>query len=580
MKRTIVLLLALALMLTVLPLGVFADEKVDPYFEGLGTQESPYLIQTPKDLAILVYLTTNYDNGYYDTSSNYPINGTGNVWPADGAHGKAGYYSGRYNGVSPIRYYKMTADLDMTGYDFNRGGICAGSNLEFRGSFDGDGHVIKNWKSSSSAGSEGNGIFSAVALGNVPGQGVRNVGIENASVTSDKFVSGILIGFLRPLANVENTAVENCHVKNSSSQIKSRDIAPANGGIVGCLNFTAGSASTAVIRNCYAKGIRLLNDQGEEDGQPDYGGIVGRIWHNWIKDNKAYISNCYSVGSEARPYLPPIGPNAVPGTTEHATFSFTDCYSLSANGTDWSKWESGTSSLAPVATETNLPAPTAASFTGGTFVDDVLEANNGLPVLPWEYTYITNTLETPENGTLDVTEEAGFVKRTGNTVYIKTGADLTVSAQPAENYALSAVRYGGADKTTDFGVSGSARFAFSDLSEGGVWSAEFAKKATEPSIVAEKTVVMSTYGDGNAPAAVAYARFSGVNPFEYGMVITRASDGKALTLKALENKSGAYAIKVFGEGVKTGSFTMKPYYIATEGEASMFGNETDSFTLE
>ena len=95
-----------------------------------------------------------------------------------------------------------------------------------------------------------------------------NVDIENASVTSDKFVSGILIGFLRPLANVENTAVENCHVKSSSSQIKSRDTAAANGGIVGCLNFTAGSASTAVIRNCYAKGIRLLNDQGEEGGQP------------------------------------------------------------------------------------------------------------------------------------------------------------------------------------------------------------------------------------------------------------------------------------------------------------------------
>lgn len=120
MKRTIVLLLALALVLTALPCGVFADET-DQYFAGKGTKDEPYLIQTPADLATLVYLTTDYDNGYYDTSADYTIPGTTTVWPASGAFGKAGYYCGRYSSPSAIRYYKMTADLDMTGYDFNKG---------------------------------------------------------------------------------------------------------------------------------------------------------------------------------------------------------------------------------------------------------------------------------------------------------------------------------------------------------------------------------------------------------------------------------------------------------------------------
>ena len=576
MKRTIVLLLALALVLTALPCGVFADET-DQYFAGKGTKDEPYLIQTPADLATLVYLTTDYDNGYYDTSADYTIPGTTTVWPASGAFGKAGYYCGRYSSPSAIRYYKMTADLDMTGYDFNKGGI--GEGMDFRGSFDGDGHVIKNWTSTSSGGKQNNGIFAVAGFGNVSGQGIRNVGVENASVTSDKFISGVLVGYLSSIGTVEDVAVENCYVKNSSSKIMTRDTAPSNGGVVGCLKFESGSATSITVKNCYAEGISLLNSDGADGRQPDYAGIVARIWHNWKKDNKAYISNCYSLGTTTNDYLQPVG--AVPGNNTTASFEYTDCYSLSANGSAvWSKWATDSANNAPSVSETNLSAPTAASFTGGTFVDDVLELNGGLPVFSWEYTYITNTLAATENGTLDVAEETGLVKKSGNTVYIKTGADLTVTAEPSENYTLSDVKYGGEDKTSAFGISGSAKFAFSDLTDNGVWSAEFKENAAEPSIVADKAVVMSTYGDGNAPAAVAYAKFSGLNPFEYGMVITRTSDGKALTLKAADNKNGAYAIKVYGEGVNEGNFTMKPYYVADEGSSAAYGDETDSFTLE
>ena len=584
MKRTIVLLLALALVLTALPCGVFADET-DQYFAGKGTKDEPYLIQTPADLATLVYLTTDYDNGYYDTSADYTIPGTTTVWPASGAFGKAGYYSGRYNGVSPIRYYKMTADLDMTGYDFNRGGICAGSNLEFRGSFDGDGHVIKNWTSTSSGNSTTNGIFGQAGIGNVPGQGIRNVRVENASVTSGGQFCGVLVGTLSLLQGVESeaeqTGIENCYVKNSGAMAKNFDKNGANaaGGIVGLVQVIGAEKTGTIyktnISNCYAYDISV----GFFDASTDtyirtdgyVGGIIGRGYTDWAATAiKLAVSNCYSVGDvTGGRKLGIYGWLPTHSTKPNYVYTFSNCYYPDDDTVSTWTDENGTNGKA-----------LTASVLGSAFMDDILGLNGGAPVFTGEYTYITNTLAATENGTLDVAEETGLVKKSGNTVYIKTGADLTVTAEPSENYTLSAIKYGGEDKTSAFGISGSAKFAFSDLTENGVWSAEFKENAAEPSITADKTVTVTTYGEDAVPAAVAYAKFSGLNPFEYGMVITRTSDGKALTLKAADNKNGAYAIKVYGEGVNEGNFTMKPYYVADEGSSAAYGDETDSFTLE
>ncbi|MDY6313719.1 MAG: hypothetical protein SPL89_00925, partial [Clostridia bacterium] len=134
MKKMIVLLLALALMLTALPCGVFADDATR-YFAGKGTAEEPYLIQTPEDLAKLVYLTNeNYvEEGLYNEEAEIIIPDTTTKWEL---FGSVGWYASRPGSGSLVRYYKMTADLDMTGYDFSKGGI-GGENSysRFRGSF-------------------------------------------------------------------------------------------------------------------------------------------------------------------------------------------------------------------------------------------------------------------------------------------------------------------------------------------------------------------------------------------------------------------------------------------------------------
>ena len=585
MKKILALLLSIALIISMLPIAFVSADEV--YFEGKGTAEEPYLIQTPEDLAKLVYLTNeNYeDKGYYSTTAEIIIPGTTTKWEGSG---RTGWYASRPGSGSLVRYYKMTADLDMTGYDFSKGGI-GGENdySRFQGSFDGNGHIIKNWNGYRTAGSDNNAIFTNVSFGRFEDQGIKNLGIENAKIKSSNHVCGILAGMCTAGGQAENSGFENCFVKNSESTVSTRSgTGPASGGIVGKVHLPYTGSTSINIKNCYVKNTSLYCGCAGDPAEHrhfDIGGIVGRVAMDEVSGgggHECFITNCYSIGVSGKESLYAIGVLSGPTSLSLIT-DFSNCYSVDEGKADtWSLLKFDAINKAFIAEKTGLPAPKSTDFAAGRFNDDVLEANNGLPVLPWEYTYITNTLETPENGTLDVTEEAGLVKRTGNTVYIKTGADLTVSAQPAENYALSAVRYGGADKTSDFGVSGSARFAFSDLTENGVWSAEFKENAAEPSIVADKAVVMSTYGDGNAPAAVAYAKFSGLNPFEYGMVITRTSDGKALTLKAADNKNGAYAIKVYGEGVNEGNFTMKPYYVADEGSSAAYGDETDSFTLE
>lgn len=94
--------------------------------------------------------------------------------------GKAGWYCGRWGGTEgaqPMRYYKLEKDLDMTGYDFSKGGI-GGTNKEtaFAGVFDGNGHIIKNWNSTSAGGTAYNGIFSYVRYGLVEGAGIKKPG--------------------------------------------------------------------------------------------------------------------------------------------------------------------------------------------------------------------------------------------------------------------------------------------------------------------------------------------------------------------------------------------------------------------
>lgn len=181
---------------------------------GEGTVESPYLINTPEQLAKLA-------KDVYD--------------------GKT--YSGTY--------FKMVADIDLNGHAwFPIGYKMETTGTSFAGYFDGDGHKIMNIKIPYEANYKGIGLF-----GNTEADfELRNLTIESGDIAGDMLV-GSLVGSNYGL-------IENCVNKAS----------------VACLFYYVGGIagsnySTGVIKNCINYGDILAGY--ESANGMSAGGVVG-----------------------------------------------------------------------------------------------------------------------------------------------------------------------------------------------------------------------------------------------------------------------------------------------------------------
>lgn len=174
---------------------------------------------------------------------------------------------------------KLTADIDLAAYDWT-------PMKNFYGTFDGDGHMVKNLYINS--GSYPLGIFGYVKTG----AAVKNLGVSgNVTCTaSSNAQAGGIAGYLE-----SNAAIENCY---SSVNVTSKKHA---GGIVG---YTAGGA---IITNCYGSGNITTTSKNE----CYLGGICGSSYSN---TNGATLTNCYSIGdvtgtSGAASYLGGLSPD-------------------------------------------------------------------------------------------------------------------------------------------------------------------------------------------------------------------------------------------------------------------------------
>ena len=174
---------------------------------------------------------------------------------------------------------KLTADIDLAAYDWT-------PLSKFYGTFDGDGHMVKNLYIN--RGSYPLGIFGYVKTG----AAVKNLGVSgNVTCTaSSNAQAGGIAGYLE-----SNAAIENCY---SSVNVTSKKHA---GGIVG---YTAGGA---IITNCYGSGNITTTSKNE----CFLGGICGSSYSN---TNGATLTNCYSIGdvtgtSGAASYLGGLSPD-------------------------------------------------------------------------------------------------------------------------------------------------------------------------------------------------------------------------------------------------------------------------------
>lgn len=156
---------------------------------------------------------------------------------------------------------KLTADIELAGHDWT-------PLNKFYGTFDGDGHMVKNLYINSA--SYPLGLFGYLKTG----AKVTNLGVTgNVTCTAKSNAqAGGIAGYLE-----SNAAIENCY---SSVNVTSKKHA---GGIAG---YTAGGS---IITNCYASGNITTTSKNE----CFLGGICGSYFNN---TNGATLTNCYSIG--------------------------------------------------------------------------------------------------------------------------------------------------------------------------------------------------------------------------------------------------------------------------------------------
>jgi len=253
-KRTIPLFIAVCI------LGIPAQAK---YGGGNGTAEDPYLIYTAEQM---------------NTIGTEP-----NDWD---------------------KYFKLMADIDLSIYDGTDFNII-GSSVPFLGVFDGDGHTISNFNSTSE------GIFYRVENGEI-----KNLILVDPNVNTDERIS-----YVAALAGqLENTTISNCSVEGGIVSGRS-----TVGGLVG-KNYNS------TITNCSFSGnvsgvdkigglvgwnigtITLCYTSGDVSGAgQEAGGLVGLNWNE--------INNCYALADVS-------GAKEVSGLAGSNMGKINDCFAI------------------------------------------------------------------------------------------------------------------------------------------------------------------------------------------------------------------------------------------------------------
>ncbi len=159
----------------------------------------------------------------------------------------------------------LMADIDLAEYTWTPIGVTAmgeGVTNGYTGSFDGNGHVIRNVTFATPASAMAAGIFGTVQYGGA----VRNLGVENLSFDDNTYDhrAGGIAGQL-----LADSTISDCYVSNSTVKASSRVV----GGIVG-MNY-------GTVKNCYTCNMSLAGYNRR------FGGISGDF-------SAGKLENCYT----------------------------------------------------------------------------------------------------------------------------------------------------------------------------------------------------------------------------------------------------------------------------------------------
>lgn len=233
------------------------------FFNGDGTQESPYLLSNAADLRRFSIVINADTSGEYQNS-----------------------------------YFVLTDDINYGGAEWTPVGSYAsdtGYNTTFQGHFDGQGHTISNFVITKEY--RYIGFFGLVYNGSVKNLTISDVKI---SVNYDSLLyAGSLAGRYLGLGSNKKAAIENCHAENVTLTVESGRYSVYAGGLIGYLHASKGASLTL------SDSSADVDLSGTVSGYPGsasasdrfnvtLGGLVGYV--GAIEDNSAItIKNSYSL---------------------------------------------------------------------------------------------------------------------------------------------------------------------------------------------------------------------------------------------------------------------------------------------
>ena len=265
------------------------------YMDGLGTAAYPYQISTADQLKLFRDI----------------VNGAGGQTQNRGA------------------YAVLTADIDLNNEPWTP--IGPDKDSAYTGTFDGQGHTVKNLSVTVNVQPGRAGLFGCVKDGTI-----RKLTVAGSvSCTANQGWCGGIAGYAM------DETIENCA---SLCTVSCTGIDARVGGIVGLVDY---NSRTLIICDCYNIGkITGRSDNGSGDA----GGICG-----FYMNGK--ISNCYNVGEiTGSGYVSKIAVSAYNDSRP------TNCYYLSDTDTDL-----------------NGTAKTAAEFANGDVLDELKAGRNDSP---------------------------------------------------------------------------------------------------------------------------------------------------------------------------------------------------------
>ena len=345
--RSISLLLALALLLSILPTGVFAANGT---LSGEGTETSPYLIEDAADLKAF----------------------------RDMVNAEA----------SSTKCAKLVKDIDLENEEWTPFEPPKYVTEAYGGTFDGDFFTIKNLKIDSSK-TSGIGLFGTAGNGAT----IQNLKVEGSvKGTKSAFVGGIV-------GRAQNgVTVKNCSFRGNVTGEKS-GASNGFGGIVGKVN-----KGLLTLENC-ANFATVSTTQGLAGGILGYSsqkviikdcynaGAVSAKWYPsgicaYSTNTASELKNCYNIGTVTAvgdgTYYAGVAAN-FKGTAQSNYYLLPEEESK-ANGctVDAEKITSADGLLAKL---------------GGAFAEDKNGINGGYPVLSWQ-----NSQQVVKNPHIEITE--------------------------------------------------------------------------------------------------------------------------------------------------------------------------------